>query len=286
MTYTVPPFPKRLEIELVSDCNLKCTYCPRHYLDSLKGYMDFGLFKKIVDEMSIYSETIIVLHRRGESLLHPDFKEMLNYMSGKFKVVQLATNATLLTEDKFGAIVGSLTFISFSLDAPEVYNLTRIPAKYHAVEKKIFKFLDYNRGRVKTQVSMVKTEQTPEKDIQIFKEIWQGKVNRVRVYDEHSKNGVFGSLANPRRERKTCVKPFSEMLIYEDGSVGRCNHDWNGDPMGNVNNNSIKEIWFNQIYKNLRDEQDKLEFTDSVCKNCDSWYPEIGIQGTGEVIEK
>ena len=64
MNYNVPPSPKRLEIELVSDCNLKCTYCPRHYLESLKGYMDFGLFTKIVDEMFIYPDTIIVLHRR------------------------------------------------------------------------------------------------------------------------------------------------------------------------------------------------------------------------------
>lgn len=286
MSYSAPAFPKRLEIELSSDCNLRCTYCPRHYVDKLKGYIDFELFKRIINEASSYPETIIVLHRRGESMLHPKFKDILNYAAGKFKDVQMATNATLLNKDKFDAIVGAITFLSFSMDAPESYNKTRIPAKYHIVERNILDFLNFNKGRVKIQVSMVKTENTPEKDIQIFKNIWQGKVDRVRIYEEHSKNGVFGALKAPRAVRSPCVMPIYEMLIYDDGNVGRCNHDWNGDPMGSVKDQNLYDIWNSPQYNDLRDQHCNLQFTDSVCKNCDSWYPEIGNQGTGEVVEK
>lgn len=282
----VPNFPHRLELELVSDCNLRCVYCPRRYLNTLKGYIDFELFKNIVDEASDRPETVIVLHRRGESMLHPRFKDILQYIAGKFKEVQMATNATLLNEDKFQSIVNALTFLSFSLEAPQTYDITRVPAKYHMVEKKILDFLEFNRGRVKTQASMVKTANTMDEHCDTFKAIWQGRVDRVRIYEEHSKNGVFGALQNPRKGRKPCVMPFYEMLVYDDGKIGRCNHDWNGDPMGDANADTLYEIWHSRKYEALRAQHCSLEFTDSVCKNCDSWYPEIGNQGTGEVVKK
>lgn len=281
----VDVFPKRIEIELVSDCNLKCTYCPRHFVNDLTGYIDLDLFKKIVDEAEKYPKTIFVLHRRGESMLHPKFNEMLNYISGKFSEVQMATNATKLTEEKFEAIVNGLDFLSFSLDTPERFNKTRIPANYQRTEEKILKFLEYNKGRITTQASMVKTIDTTDEMCQEFISIWENKVDRVRIYEEHSKNGEFGSLLHPRKERKPCVMPSYEMLIYDNGKIARCNHDWDSDGMGDVTKNTLEEIWMNEKYVDLRNQHLTQQLTDPVCSKCDSWYPSIGEQGTGEVIE-
>lgn len=286
MNYITPDFPKRLEIELVSDCNLKCTYCPRHYVNDLTGYMDVELFKRIIDEAEEYPEMVFVLHRRGESMLHPQFNEMLNHIAGKFKEVQMATNATMLTDEKFEAIVNGLDFLSFSLDTPDRFNETRLPAKYEKVEEKILKFLEFNEGRVKTQASMVKTADTTDEMCIEFTEIWKDRVDRVRIYEEHSADGEFGSLANPRKERKPCVMPIYEMLIYDTGVVARCNHDWDSDGMGDVTKNSLKEVWMNHKYIDLRQQHLTQKLTDPVCSKCDSWYPEIGNQDTGEVIEK
>ncbi|MBF0343323.1 MAG: radical SAM protein [Nitrospirae bacterium] len=279
-------FPKRLEIELSSKCNLHCVYCPRNYVENLNGYMELELFKKIIEETANYPQTVIVLHRRGESMLHPMFNEILYHVANKFEEVQMATNSTLLTQDKFEAIVKGLTFLSFSLDPPATYNKTRIPAKYDKVERNILNFLEFNKGRVRTQASMVKTDNVLEEDVLVFKEIWRDRVDRVRIYEEHSINGVFGAMQIPRKNRQPCVMPSYEILIYDNGHVGRCNHDWNGDPMGDLNHSTIREIWHNRKYEDLREQHQRLEFKDIVCKECDSWYPEIGIQGTGEVLEK
>jgi radical SAM protein with 4Fe4S-binding SPASM domain len=286
MNYKAPEFPKRLEIELVSDCNLKCTYCPRHFVNDLTGYMDLELFKRIIDEAQEYKDMILVLHRRGESMLHPHFSEMLNYISGKFKEVQMATNATMLTEDKYEAIVNGLDFLSFSLDTPKRFNKTRLPAKYEKVEAKILKFLEYNKGRIKTQASMVKTVDTTDEMCEEFTSIWKDKVDRVRIYEEHSTDGNFGSLTNPREVRKPCVMPIYEMLIYDNGLVARCNHDWDSDGMGDVTKNTLKKIWMNPKYVDLREQHLTQKLTDPVCSKCDSWYPEMGNQDTGKVIEK
>lgn len=283
--YIAPEFPSRLEVELVSDCNLKCTYCPRHYVNDLTGYMDLNLFKRIIDEASSYPETIFVLHRRGESMMHPQFNEMLDYIAGKFKEVQMATNATMLTEDKYESIVKGLDFLSFSLDTPERFNETRLPANYSRVEAKILKFLKYNQGRVKTQASMVKTSTTTDEMCMQFMDIWKDKVDRVRIYEEHSTDGNFGSLINPREIRKPCVMPIYEMLVYDNGIVARCNHDWDSDGMGDVTKNTLKEIWLNKKYVDLRNQHFTQVLTDPVCSKCDSWYPEIGNQDTGAVVE-
>lgn len=285
----VPEFPNRIEIELVSDCNLRCTYCPRHHVNNLKGYIHFNLYEKIINEALNYPDTVLVLHRRGESLLHPEFNKMLGLVAGNFKEVQMATNATLLNKDKYESIVNGLTFLSFSLDTPSNFAKTRVPANYSTVESKILAFLDYNKGRVMTQASMVKTLNTSIESCEEFKQIWKDRVDRVRIYEEHSSDGEFGSLKNPRKERKLCIMPFYELLIYDDGSVARCNHDWNSsgsEIMGDVKTQSLKEIWHGEKYKKLRCQQVSLEFADSVCASCDCWYPEIGTQGTGETLEK
>lgn len=282
----VPDLPKRVELELSNSCNLRCTYCPRSHLKNPSGFMDKKLFIKVIDEITEFPETVLVLHRRGESLLHPEFNALLGYIAGKFKEVQMATNATLLMPDKFEAIIKALTFISFSIDIPQVFDLTRKPAKYSAVENNIKRFLDHNKGRVRTQVSMVETCQTPKENVELFKKIWGGKVDRIRIYEEHSIGGVFGSIRNPRKERKPCIMPFYEMLVYYDGKVGRCNHDWVGEPMGDLNAETIRQIWLNKRYEALRREHSNLKLTDHLCAKCDSWYPEAGEQGTGEVVER
>ena len=278
-------FPRRIEIELAASCNLSCTYCPRKFLKNKSGFMEFRLFKKLIDEAAAHPDTILVLHRRGESLLNPEFERICGYVKGKFREVQLATNATLLDEARSKAIIGAVNFVSFSIDVPIMFDRTRIPARYGGVEAKIRKFLELNAGKIRTQVSMVKTAETPEGDTALFKKIWKNRVDRIRIYEEHSRNGRFGSLERNRGERVPCAMPFYELLIFYDGMAGRCNHDWNGAPMGDANKKMIKDIWNSACYKRLREEHMRLDIKDATCGGCDSWYPRIGMQDTGETIE-
>ena len=276
------PLPQRLEIELSSACNLRCTYCPRRFLNDISAFMDVGLFCRIIDEVTPQPETILVLHRRGESLLHPRLGECLDYLKGKFQTIQLATNATLLDDAINERLIGTLSFISFSLDAPDAFDRTRKPARYGDVAARVERFLEQNAGRVRTQVSMVKTRNTPESDVVQFKAIWEGRVDRVRIYAEHSAGGRFGALAQGRAGRVACAMPFYEMLVFSDGRVGRCNHDWNGAPLGDLNGTTIAQIWHSDAYRALRAEHHSLALTDPVCRDCDSWYPIAGHQMTGE----
>jgi len=282
-------FPKRVEIELSSKCNLSCTYCPRRFINNLDGFIEYSLFEQIINEISEYPETILVLHRRGESMLHPQFVNFLNLIKEKFNNVQLATNGTLLDREKAEAIIQTVSFLSFSIDTPSLFKQTRINAKYDMVEKNILNFLALNKAYgspVKTQVSKVLTNESNESDKHLFYEIWSEKVDRVRIYEQHSEEGKFGSLKKKRSNRKTCTMPFYELVICYDGKIARCNHDWDGDEMGNIYNTTIYDVWHSEKYEKLRSQQASLEIFDSVCLSCDSWYPKEGIQETGFVLER
>ena len=133
---------------------------------------------------------------------------------------------------------------------------------------------------------MVKDASVSEKDIQRFKDLWIDKVDRIRIYEEHSVGGVYGATRTGREPRKSCFKPFTDIVIYWDGKVVRCNHDWSKNTLGDINNNTIRQIWNGPEFKRIRSEQLSLEFSEDVCRNCDSWYAKEGSQGTGYAYSK
>jgi len=118
-------------IEPTDFCNCDCIMCTRALLNvenphnTPKGFMDFDIFKKIIDGLEFGNEPLAIkLFWIGESLLHPDFKLMLEYASRKIKgkkaYIDLHTNAILLTKalmDFMLTLQETLPRITFSIDA-------------------------------------------------------------------------------------------------------------------------------------------------------------------------
>lgn len=74
----VNEFPKCLHIELTNACNLKCIMCPRRDMKRDVGYMNFELFKKIIDESS-GNVDFICLNFMGEPFLHKKISDEVEY---------------------------------------------------------------------------------------------------------------------------------------------------------------------------------------------------------------
>ena len=125
--------PIRLWIEATSTCSLACVMCPNKNLtrDQL-GFMDFDVFKKIVDEAKNFVFDVHLLHR-GESLAHPDFFRMIRYAHDAGIVTRFHTNGTLLTEEKSRLLLDSgIDQFAFSFDGftAEAYEKIRVGAKF------------------------------------------------------------------------------------------------------------------------------------------------------------
>ena len=85
---------KELIIEISYNCNLSCIMCGfgQQAFDK-QNFMTLATFEKIVDELANKTD-IIRLNGRGESVIHPDFEKMIDYVGENFtdKQINLFTN--------------------------------------------------------------------------------------------------------------------------------------------------------------------------------------------------
>ena len=193
-------FPNRITLELTNNCNLNCVFCPRHNNNQNLGFMQTKLFEKCIDEMAGNLPLTLVPFFRGESLLHPEFINLIRYAKQKMiEPIQLATNAVLLDEKMSIDILESgLDFISFSIALnKKQYENSRGGAKYIKVTENVERFIELRKSRGKSlpeiQVSAVDLE-TKCVEKGKFVKYWLEKVDRVRIYVEHSNDGKLGSL--------------------------------------------------------------------------------------------
>lgn len=285
-------FPERITVELTPICNLSCVMCPRHEVGE-GGYMASGLFEKIVDEISEHPGISFVPFFRGESLMHPQFFDLLRYAKGKgISPIQLTSNGTILTESISRKLLElEIDFLSFSMDSNNNAAYESIRGfDLDRVRKNVERFLELKQElgyeSPQIQISAVETKEAkPYMDE--FVAYWQQRVNRVRVYTEHSQDGEYGRLQeeiSSFSKRLPCKKPMTEMVIYWDGSVALCNHDWNRKEfLGDINKQSIEQVWNGSPYNEVRARhlENRCD-EDPSCKGCDHWkvsYLESGMIG-------
>lgn len=289
-------FPQRVTLELTNRCNLNCTFCPRQYMEKERGFLDYGLARELIREMAEHAPVAVVPFFRGESLLHPQWYDILKLIQElHVGEIQFTTNASLLNQENRERVLDlDLSFISFSLDTvdPALYMSSRRGSDFNNVMGNVLEFLKLRDERgvsTQVQVSAVET-QLHKPGMDAFVAFWRDKVDRVRVYAEHSSDGHPGSIDEPLPEfdrRLACHKPFSDMVVYWNGQTACCNHDWtrqvNGSPLGDVSKVGIAGVWRGEAYARLRAAQ-RCGQLDGVtpCDGCDHWkmyYMDAGFLG-------
>lgn len=88
---------KKIYVEITNSCNLKCSFCPEG--KRAKEFMAVDKFEHIINEVKEYTN-LVALHVKGEPLLHPNLKEILEICNKNNILVNITTNATLLEKNK------------------------------------------------------------------------------------------------------------------------------------------------------------------------------------------
>ena len=118
------PFPKVILIDTVSNCNLKCVMCVHKDMLRVKGTMSWGLFTKIVDEISLQDRDARVwMVFFGEPFIlkrkKPTIFDMIAYGKDRgLSDVVLNSNGNLLDQECAANLITSgLDAIYFGIDA-------------------------------------------------------------------------------------------------------------------------------------------------------------------------
>jgi radical SAM protein with 4Fe4S-binding SPASM domain len=276
--------PERLGIEITNHCNLDCVMCPRGIMQREVGYMNGELFRRIIDEAAAIGVKKITLHGLGEPLLHSELFDFIKYSKDAgILFVLFSTNCSFLDEEKAYKIFSSgLDEIVLSLDGvnAETYAAVRRKGDFKKVVKNITRFLEIRRELKSTNprvtLQMIKLYETLD-EIEEYRALWEDKVDNLNIKNFDTFAGQINNGPvieyNQKHPARLCKTFVRNMLILQDGRVPLCTRDTNGAKiMGNLEKDTIKNIWNNSIFNTVRCKQKAGEYSSlPLCKGCPEW---------------
>ncbi|MDI6794062.1 MAG: radical SAM protein [bacterium] len=283
-------YPNRLYVESTNQCNLKCIMCPNGLglMKREKGFMEFDLFKSIIDEMSPHVEATTV-HIWGEPLLHPRILEMIDYASSRGVEVEMSTNAVLLNKTTANELVNSgLQVIYLCLDGTkkETYEKIRQEATFEETKANIESFVALKREKrergynyLSLNIQIIEMDST-RTEIDSFVKKWSlpgvDHIN-VKAFDSWGSqvDGICGLESQKRKlppERFHCPNLWYHAHIYWDGTLVCCDRDFEAKyPLGNVSGGVMK-VWNGDRMAGLRQKHITGNLDDvSSCRDCIEW---------------
>lgn len=279
-------FPITLIVENTGKCNLKCPMCPREL-----GYyppvdFDFDLFKRIIDEVRHHTE-LVFPWGGGEPLMNPDIFRMVRYCKDAGIYTVLSTNATLLNEERSRELIDSdldNLILAFDGATPEVYEKYRKGARFHKVRANILRFLEIKREMQSDVFVILQMVRLPDNRHQIrdFHRLWSIEgVDEIRIKEDEiviPEVALEERLRHDRR-RHPCYQLWQgPATVNYKGDFFPCCHTWQSEPIGNVKEHSVHELWNSEKMQRMREahlQGDLSDYPD--CQNCHAPNPRLPV---------
>lgn len=274
--FHVGKFPLFIDVEVTSECNLKCPFCATTFRSRKipKGYMSLNTVKRIVDEGSDNNLYGVKFNIRGEPLLHPQIHEFIEYAKQKgFIDVYFNTNAMFLSEEMSWKLIESgldRLSISFEGYSKEVYEKHRVGSEFEIVLKNIGNLQSLKKKMgVQHPKIRVQTVMLPDlKDtFEEYKKFWSDRADEVGFLD-------YKEMKIKKRGGQypwACPQIWQRMAIWWDGTILPCNHDDDGViAVGNLNEGvTLKQAWNSEKLNNIRDlHKNGMAHKVSACDGC------------------
>ena len=289
--------PISISVEPTTSCNLRCPECPSglRSFTRPRGMLDKGFFHKTIDE--IYKDLLyLIFYFQGEPYLNRDFLEMVKYASSKGIYTATSTNAHYLTDEVARKTVESgLDRLIISIDGTtqEVYQQYRRGGNIEKViqgARNIVKWKKELKSKtpfVFFQFLVVKPNEHQIEDIKklaVDVGVDEVRFKTAQVYDyENDPNQLIpenekfsrykkdkdGKHTSKNKLANHCWKLWHANVITWDGMVVPCCFDKDAKhQLGDLKNQSFKEIWHNQKYKHFRSELMDSRKNIDICANC------------------
>ena len=289
--------PVSISFEPTTSCNLRCPECPSGLRSFSRptGMLEKDFFQRTIDD--IHKELFyLIFYFQGEPYLNPKFLDMVKYATEKKIYTATSSNAHYLTDAIAKKTIESgLDRLIISIDGTtqEVYQQYRVGGKLEKVLEGARNVVKWKKElKSKTpfiifQFLVVKPNQHQVAEINtLAKEIGvdQVRYKTAQVYDyENDPNNLIPDLEKFSRYKKNanginvaknknsnhCWKLWHSNVITFDGLVVPCCFDKDAmHRLGNLKNESFKEIWNNENYKQFRTQLMKSRKNIDICANC------------------
>lgn len=273
-----PDFFSFIEIETSTKCNRLCPWCPvSKFKDRTEQkLMDWELFQKIILELkNIGYRYTIALHNYNEPLLNVRLRKEIEYIKKSIPDVHCVvfSNGDFLTRRK----IEMLADIKLNTLRITRYPLSGFSSVPHSISEWITSLnLDgYTWEKLNMQNSKGYYWQSRINDTEI-------KIISPNIHSYNTRAGLFSGGVD-RIRKQPCAMTSTSIAISNDGSFKMCCNIYPAYSkhiqyiMGNLNKNSLMEIWMSNKFSQLRSDHLKAQWSNSpVCLECTMFGDSLG----------
>ncbi len=239
-----------VHIESITMCNSTCSFCAaavQYKFRKPSEVMPDEMVEKILNDLSALNYGgRITLYCNNEPLLEKRQEKFLRMARARCPNAQLEmkTNGKLLTVERLKALFDA---------GLEICNINDYRPDRH-LSKKVMKFIEDYDGEFTLKGREINIYLRKEKEVLL---------NRAGTNPTGRK--LPGAYPIP------CFRPFTMMTINYEGKVAACSNDlFFSHVLGNVRDQSIKQIWEGPAFQKMRESMMKGDRTPfSTCAQCD-----------------
>jgi len=287
--------PFALNLETTNVCNFRCRMCPVSFADyeeQVGGVttMPSERISRLFDELRGFPRLrVLRFHSEGEPLINKDLAALIRECNDKqiSERTELTSNGSALTERIADALVDSrLTYLRVS-----IYGMTDERQRFVTQSKISVERIQRNVAALRRirdakrssyphiYVKMIDGQDAGEKEA--FFATYRPIADEVELetpmdwnsYEQRDLAGAVVQLGRGKERRPgraVCPYPFYSLVIKASGDVVACCVDWNKKTcVGNIHEQSLKEIWFGErLRKFRRMHLERRRHENSSCRNC------------------
>jgi cyclic pyranopterin phosphate synthase len=238
--------PLYIDIETITACNRRCSYCPNSIYDrgTIKNckLMDESLYHKIIDELALWQFAgHIHPFWFGEPLLDKRLPDLISYTKMKLpkSTITVFTNGDLLTIQ---------TFKKLKHAGVDGFWITQHDKSETQTMKEFKKYINEN-GSAGVKIT-------------------------YHIIDNYMNRGGLVNVNKKTYTPKYCLMPSKHITIDYAGNVVLCCNDYFSTiSFGNLKIESLTDIWNKPSYIKIRKELWKGLMRHDMCKKCGSINP-------------
>jgi len=292
-----PEFPRIVALEFTNFCNLRCPYCAAQTgpVRGQRGFMTDATFSRISSQLREFPLQTLRVIGGGEPTAHPRFAEFALQLRGVARISTLTTNGQLFSEKNSRQTATSFDIVEISVDGRDAteYQKYRVGGNF----RKLLSGIELLRSaaaqerskmvlhiRIMIKVSDVK--RVPE-----LRRYWEQYADSVSVQHLFDRTGnstnLFTILPKVEGSFRQCEYPFKAMGICWNGDLPLCpaieerlRVSDGGLLLGNVNNDSLLEIWRGPLLRQYREAHRTCQPSGApLCVGCNDVWGQTNAGG-------
>ncbi|MFO0576719.1 MAG: SPASM domain-containing protein [Polyangia bacterium] len=282
-----PRVPFLDQIELTNRCPMRCGFCPRGVPGKMSrptGFMELALFRRLLEQLPDGQAAYrpLELHHLGESLLHPQVADFVAAATERGLPTEMSVNPSLLTPELGRRLLDAgLRRLVVSLDGLDDPTLVRIrgpAARYTRAEPNLEALVDEvaARGDAAPQIVIQMIDLHANRDQHAAFLLRWGTTGLktvtayIKALDGPDPDDGEAGTAGREPLRYLCSYPFRSVVVLWDGRVVPCCRDDDGRLiLGDLNRQTLEEIWHGPVARELRRRHRRNELPKGhLCSGC------------------